>query len=1238
MRASASFDVFDAPLDGINLVEASAGTGKTWAICGVYLRLLLERKLDVQQILVVTFTKAATAELRERVRARIVEMLAYVRAGAPDSSDPFVATLAQRLEARAVSRDEIVQRLELALQTFDEAAILTVHGWCQRALADTPFAAGVPFAMELEESDAELRIEIVQDFWRRHVASDACSPELAALLAAKRDTPGTLASLLERRLAKPLAGVRWPAAIEDSARPDLDALDAAYAAASASWMRARAEIVATLDASPVLNAATYKPDTIQTAAAAWDAYVGAANPLAPIDAKKLRLCCASCLEEKTKKNARTPEHVFFDQAETLLAARAKADAALARERLRLVKTLFDEAGAALRTRKRERRVVSYDDVLFNLHTALYAGDDRTLARSLRDRFPAALIDEFQDTDPVQFGIFKAVYGARAAPLFLVGDPKQAIYAFRHADLHTYLKARAWASTEYTLGENQRSTPGLIAAVNALFAANPEAFMLPGLDYHPVLEGRKPRKMLHDESAPRADFCVWTLPEYAGTDCMPKGAAKQAAARATAAEIARLLNAAADGAITYDGARLAPGHVAVLVRTHNEGAVIKQALAALGIASVELAHESVFRTPDADDVARVLMAILEPGHTGLLRAALATELLGLDANAIAALSTDETQLMAHLQRFLGYRDTWLARGVAVMYRELLAGEGVSRRMLGREDGERRLTNLLHLGERLHVASQTHRAPDALLRWLDAQRRDEAAAADVAQLRLESDEKLVQIVTIHKAKGLEYPVVFCPFVFDGYQRRDRTEGREYHDDHGDAIFDFRDAVELGDEDAAIEAQVGLEGCAESLRLLYVALTRASHRCYIVAGCYAASVFGKPSAKEGCRSLLNWLVAGAGQTPDAWTKGDTSPALIEQAWTRFAARFAPNVACLPLPLDPGVPLVVAQPSPETLYAATPPAHIAAPWRIGSFSALHDGAASESAATDHDAYADRPRERPITPALAPDDILRFPRGARAGECLHAAFERADFTDAKTWNDAIDVALRRHPVSLPGVSTALLTRMMARMMGDVVHTELPGGIRLDAIKRERRLTELGFNLPAHGVTANAANALLRSLGYAVDRLTFARLDGYLKGYIDLVFEHQGRYCIVDWKSNHLGHSPSDYDRPALAEAMAEHGYHLQSLLYCVALTRYLGRRVRDYRHDKHFGGVFYLFLRGMRPDWKGADGTSTGVYFHRPEAATLAHLDALLSGSSLHQTMRARGGGAVSPRSGGTVGARGGE
>jgi exodeoxyribonuclease V beta subunit len=249
--------------------------------------------------------------------------------------------------------------------------------------------------------------------------------------------------------------------------------------------------------------------------------------------------------------------------------------------------------------------------------------------------------------------------------------------------------------------------------------------------------------------------------------------------------------------------------------------------------------------------------------------------------------------------------------------------------------------------------------------------------------------------------------------------------------------------------------------------------------------------------------------------------------------------------------------------------------------------------------------------PDLAANDILRFPRGIGAGDCLHAALERIDFTDPRGWDGAIARALREHPVSLRGVPAAaqppLLHRMVTRMLGDVLRTELPDGIRLDAVTQARRLTELEFNLPAHELAAPALNALLHARGYAVGRLTFPHLQGYLRGFIDLVLEHDGRYYLVDWKSNHLGYTPADYAPAALDDAMAHHGYHLQSLLYAVALSRYLAHRVPGYRHDTHFGGALYVFLRGVRPGWKTADGRAAGVHFHRPDAQTLAQLDRLL-------------------------------
>ena len=608
--------------------------------------------------------------------------------------------------------------------------------------------------------------------------------------------------------------------------------------------------------------------------------------------------------------------------------------------------------------------------------------------------------------------------------------------------------------------------------------------------------------------------------------------------------------------------------------------------------------------------------------------------------------------------------------------------------------------------------------------------------------------MQIVTIHKVKGLEYPVTFCPFLWDGFKFPPGRglEGCEYHDDEGNAVVDYRSAEDRA-ADPGIKARIDLESAAESLRLIYVALTRASHRCYVVAGCYGRLHYGNMSSRESTTSLLNWLVAGDGVAAEAWLKGGARPPEdIEVAWERLAQGSASGMSMMPLPMATGVPLTPQRPSADSLSALTPPARIADPWRISSFSGLANGAVSESAAVDHDAIdsddvldamrvGDRegtrsvapedmededidraphdvasaapssggpasppaspptasaapsvppapatspalpnipvgkslsfdfgdapvagalpapvaspsaskasarrtaaastsapaasaptapgpgalPREpsttEPPAPTIPPDDILRFPRGIAAGDCLHAALERVDFTDPSGWSDAIGFALAGHPVALPNAPAASqrpqLRTMMSRMIADVAHTELADGFRLDALTPDRRLAELEFNLPAHRLSANALNAALKSLGYPVDRLTFSRLDGYLKGFIDLVFEHGGRYYVLDWKSNHLGNTPADYGPAALDVAMAQHGYHLQSLLYSIALTRYLKLRIPGYRHDKHFGGALYLFIRGVRPDWKTAEGKSTGVHFHRPEEATLARLEALLA------------------------------
>ena len=1312
MSAAPELDVFSCPLDGIRLVEASAGTGKTWNICGLYLRLLIERALPVEALLVVTFTKAATAELSARIRARIAETLGVLEGGAA-GADRFVPGLIDSARARGLEDAQMVARLRLALQTFDEAAIFTIHGFCQRALADTPFAAGLPYALDLVEDDSALRMEAVQDFWRREVATGV-SPLLADHLLQTGDTPEVWADILREHMARPCAVALWDEAVcapaaagaaggDSTPRAGPEAaseaaaaqrLRSAYAAACALSTGLHEACAAVTAALAGLNANSYKLEAIDKAAQQWTTWLAADNALHPLPGSKdskLALLCADTLEVRTtaagrKNGLAPPRHAFFDAAAELLAARIEVDAALSVARLRLLRRFLENTTAALRRRKRERRQIGFDDILWNAHVALHSGAQPWLATALHVRYPVALIDEFQDTDPLQFGIFDRIYHAegRHGTLFLVGDPKQAIYSFRSADLFTYLAARERTDTCYTLRHNQRSAPALIEACNRLFSANPAVFMMDGLDYVCVGAGSRHRAPLHDDGAPDAApaLQLWRIPrddtqdegEEGGGSRLSRAQALQRAALATAAEIARLLAAGAEGRVRIGAKPLVPADIAVLVRSHRQGARMRSALAAFGVGSVELSQASVYHTDDAEELERVLLAIAEPLRERRVKAALATKAMGRDAVAIARLAEDESALLATLDAFTRWRELWLTRGFGVMLRQWMSDEGVAARLLARTDGERRLTNLLHLAELLQQDAGSL-TPEVLLRLL-ASRRADGAMGEAAQLRLESDRNLVQIVTIHRAKGLEYGIVFCPFLFDGYARSGGGGGmRAWHDDAGALVLDYRAATS---DDRAVKARMRREQQAEDLRLIYVALTRAVHRCYLVVGSYARTHFGKVSHAEAGRSLLNWMVAGAGMSPEVWAEHKPTPAGTDAHWRALATSATLEgrsvIQLSDLPEGEGPVLAPPETAGHRLHALRPPA-LPSAWRIGSFSALLSGAAHERAAQDHDAEAigapelarlaagrvpgvaagvasppttdlaaevDAGRTDPqasaadLTPGShGPDDILRFPCGPAAGDCMHAVFESIDFTDPAGWDVAIEAALAMHPQTLaaetsPSDATAVpgraaeamqarLRRMLRGMLEDVLSTPLftkedsAQPLRLGELPTARRLVELGFHLPAPRLTAEQLNTWLAAQGYGVPRLAFAGLEGYLKGFIDLVFEHEGRYYVLDWKSNHLGDQPQDYGPERLELAMQAHGYHLQHLLYSLALHRHLACSLPGYDCAQHFGGVLYLFVRGVRPHWR-IGGHAAGVFHHCCPPATLRALDALLAATA-HET-----------------------
>ncbi len=883
-------DVFSLPLDGITAVEASAGTGKTTTITRLYVRLLLECELPVERILVLTYTRAATAELCARLRALLGAVRAALAEGAGD--DAFLAALRGRLAdpARALAR------IEDALRSFDLAAVFTIHGFCQRVLAARAFESGEPFDAELIGDPGELLAEVVEDFWRRELYG--ASPLFVEYVLDKRLAPSALAAEVRGWVGRPYLAVRAAAEPTDTA-----ACEAAFVAA---WAAARAALGAARGADVSERVAGWLEDAATRLATE--------TPRLDLGEGIVRLARGS------RRRRVAVEEAVAQACAQLVAARDALSDRFARRASALRARLLAQARGDLEARKRRLEVQSYDDLLLRLRQALE--DPRrgeALAAALRADYPAALVDEFQDTDPIQYAILRRIWGGQGLPVFLVGDPKQAIYGFRGADVFAYLRARREAQGPYPLDVTWRAAPRLVEALNALFGRASRPFLLPQIDFRRARAAeaatRRPLTGTGDGDAP---FRLWVVDGAAN-----KEEARDRAARAVAAEVARLLALGARGEARLGAEPLGGGDVAVLVRTNDEGRRVREALTACGVASVQQAVDSVFHAPAAVEVERVLLAVAEPASAARVRAALATTLLGESGEALLRLAADEEAWARRIEAFQRWHALARTHGFARMFRTLLAEEKVAARLLALPDGERRLTDVLHLAELLAERAREQRGGlDGLVEWL-AERRAEPGdpSDDAQQLRLESDEQLVTIVTVHKSKGLEYPIVFCPFLWDGWLNAGRRADLEFHDPKAED----RPCLDLGSPEQAAAAPLARrEELAERLRLLYVALTRARERCYVVWG-------RLPGAET---SPLAWLLHPPPDPADDPVEALARhvKSLDAATWRAHLDRLATDangtIAVEPLPAPAPAARPVRPPAPVALAARPFSGRVPAPW----------------------------------------------------------------------------------------------------------------------------------------------------------------------------------------------------------------------------------------------------------------------------------------------------------------------
>jgi len=1235
-------------LEGFHMLEADAGTGKTWTIARLVLRALVEKSLRIDQIVVVTFTNAAAAELKDRIAALLDRWSDGV---APDD-DPFSEAWQPPVEPARLR--EIVRLARLQL---DDAPIHTIHGFCQRVLSEQAISLGQWGDIEPGFDDDAALTEALAQWWRREIVHGPASHSL--LIGRYGLSFSRLKDLLRKALACPDADILSPSGVDWASLPDrigehverLGLLLAAERDDLSKWMTQ----------SGSLNKASYKPDQVDAKLDAVVAWVENFPQSIDFDLDELAWLDPRRMKILKKGIDRR------DDFSVLSALAALNDMRVDRSQLneQIGDEIRAEISARLEQQKRDARQISFDDLLHRTRRALSDRDGGPeLARRLALRFPLALIDEFQDTDPAQWAIFNTIYLSSppvipgeelSQALVLVGDPKQAIYSFRNADVRTYLQARAAGANVYPLDENQRSGRALIHAVNAIFD-RPQPFAVEQISFEPASAGSRADEI--ERQPPDDELGALSFVFLDGESDNPRAIGKpelgERAARICAAQVSRLL-AGGESSV-------AAGDIAVLVRTLAQGRQVKQHLAAAGVGAVEVSRDSVLLADEATDLLRILAAVAAPADDRAVRGALTTALLGFCVNDLQQMGEAPGLWDKRFNAFFACQQAWARRGAQACLRQLLFGffdRGSA--LVALPDGERRMTNLLHLLDLLSDAEAANESAVQARAILSRQRQwaiERQGRDETTEVRLESDDQLVRILTIHGSKGLEFPFVFLPYLWNtgGSFAMDQVLVNDVvSDDGGD-----RRVISLSPElkilknpkweivpdgplhpDSLKEAskQSALQ---EGLRLTYVALTRASRRCVVYwgfsqlakRGNAAPGTLADPSPDAGGIGYLLDRECGLTDRPDVARVALRIRAMAEETdgitvshWTDWLDQGADSIEenethqAVPPP-DHGVNADAARrvgwPAPLSLSLAQPIPRVPAPWRTTSFTGLMGlgalGALGSSGAATSE-QQDAPELRPDhDESLADQLMMRVPetignkltrtdfvRGANAGSCLHDILERVDFR-LPLPPDIAKQSLSRFGIdeSAKGVSN-WLTEVLAAPLPAI---EKAAGFSLNEIAPQDAIAELDFLLPIASADPAKIVAAVEKHYPVNGRFEHIDLSGFMKGFIDLVIRRDDTYWLLDWKSNWLSEDAGHYTHEAMAAAIASHGYSLQFCLYSLAMHRWLGHCISDYEYQSHFGGVYYLFLRGT-----GAPGTAAdnGIFATRPPLSLILELESLM-------------------------------
>lgn len=1202
-----AFENTRTPLQGTSLIEASAGTGKTYTIAGLYLRLLLEKHLSVDQILVVTFSKAATEELKDRIRKKLSDTQIALQSGRSD--DPAIVPILEKNNHRMRAE----RHVQNALADFDQAAIFTIHGFCQRILHDYAFETGNLFDTTLETDQAGLNLEIAEDFWRKHFYK--ALPELVAYAMPKMNGPEYFADLIGQ-IQSPHVSViprlDAPEFLEiDSYRLHLDMLRAGWPE-SRNAIRERlldhglsATVYGSLKPDPLYSERTRRDQKITALIKAMDRLLDPQSVGFPPFNNFVNFTSTK-LKTSTKKKHIPPAHPLFEICDTLY----RLGEELKKKFDIYLTFLKTESGEYARheavQRKKEHNVQFFEDLLTKVKAALEGSAGNKLVRSIRKRYKAALVDEFQDTDPIQYEIFSKLFDSKKTILFLIGDPKQAIYSFRGADIFSYIEAARKADSQYTLIDNWRTEPDLIRAVNTLFSNVKAPFVFSDIHFTPGRAGFSSRI---ESTTDKAPLRLWYL-SAPGHGKFSKKDAVASIATAVADEIARLLSTAK---------RFYPQEIAILVRTNRQAQIMKNHLQSNQIPAVIFNAGNVLESRETTSMERILSAICEPTNERKLRSALTTDVLGISGDVLYAADQQPAWWAERHENFREYSRLWSRYGFMRMFQFLLSHEKVRNRLLSFPNGERRLTNLLHLAEILHQKSIDNRlGMKGLLKWFKTLRNPATQRIEEYQLRLESDEKAVKIVTIHKSKGLEYEVVFCPFAWDGGLRK--TGNVWFHD----ADAQMRLTLDVGSAQRGLHQKIAQkELLAENVRLLYVALTRAKARGYLIWG----------PIKNSTTSALAYLLHGEG---DRYADHD----IVKSLQATFGAKTEKDLISdlVALEQKSGGSITVS-PIRSKQRLADPlrdekdkkltlrrfRGSIDRHWKVTSYTALVDTQNRRPEfvvkSSDYDRYnqpwfgstqhfIDRYDSPSALKTGVSKGIFSFPKGRRAGTFFHDIFEHLDFKcDPEKQALLVKDKLTQHGFATQWFDPVF--QLLKNVLSAPLMT-IPHKLKLADIARDQRINEMEFYYPLNRIRPrelkeifeNFANTRIRKdFAVSLEELTFSPSEGFMKGYIDLIFQFKDRFYLLDWKSNFLGDGIEHYRPRNLRKTMAQEFYFLQYHLYTLALFQYLRQQKSDFEYNSDFGGVFYIFIRGVDPQF----GPEFGIYHDIPKEGLINALGSAL-------------------------------